>query len=166
MYQLFGTSKPEHSGTSCTLSNCASWEHKLCTVRIHTLYHLSTAFNSSQLVPCAGLQTRGLPVFYLPHDMTADCALILMSILYNTVQTHWGFANFVVLLKKKIYYLGCFLAWSCLNPDWGWFYCVTFFGWCGPMTGSPGRLSLKPEKEITWWNKMMGRGHVLLIVVV
>lgn len=55
-------------------------------VETHTVYHLSTAFNSSQLVPRAEPHTRAVAVFYLPHftNHAADCALILMSILYNS----------------------------------------------------------------------------------
>ncbi len=61
---------------------CQLRTQALHCVGTHTVYHLSTAFNFSQLVPSAELHTRGLAMFYLPHftNLNADCALILMSI--------------------------------------------------------------------------------------
>lgn len=67
----------------CALSFlCQLRTQDLHCVGTHCIYP-SPSFSSSQLVPGAELHTGGPAVFFLPPltNYSADCALILMSIL-------------------------------------------------------------------------------------
>lgn len=105
-YLAHGMVKRGEKKAARSLFSCASWEHRPCTVLGHTVFLLSTSFSSSQLVPGAELHTGGPAVFFLLPltHFSADCALILMSVLWNTVHrkhvpTHSSVASFAVPLK-------------------------------------------------------------------